>query len=581
MKKYFPVCAIALALAIAGCGVILFRSKSNAGDALGDTNFSEISYQPFDPAELDAMIEEAEGLMSDGENAQTLLALFEDILEQYAQLELSYTMASIYNALDTTDPVYQEALTYADELVTSESDAISCLGKAILNSPCGDLARETWQEEEVEYYEEYVEMTEEQKALYSQEQALIVQYREASTREYTVTVNGKSYTADALEEDSTLSSLDYYAAYSELAKTKNEVLGSLYVDLVKVRQQLADSYGYDSYADYCYESVYQRDYTVEEVDALCTQVKQSLVYPNLLLWYSYDFSLGGELDDAIAAMPVSDQMEQVKSYLEQIDPALTDSFTFMEDHGLYHLEYSEHKMNAGFTTFLSVYREPFLFNQPSGNFYDIMSLVHEFGHFHSFCVNAGTVGTARCLDLAEIHSQGLECLYTHFYTDMLGEEYGDSAIDYTILQKLNAVISGCLYDEFQRQVYDLEDPTLEEINAIFEQLSYQYGLGGFSLGEPGYGWVEVSHNFTNPLYYISYAVSALPAFEIWEISLEDFSAACQIYLQVLSFGQSETYKEVLSQCHLRSPFEEGYIEELVDTLNDYYHLDDLAAALAS
>lgn len=585
MKKHILHRAIALTLifimVLSGCGGTSAKSQSAPSDTLGDTNFSDISYQRFDPTELDGMIDQAKTLMADPDNAQDLLDLFDDILDEYAALELSYTLAEIHNALDTSDPYYQDELTYADELATSESDAISCLGKDILASPCGDKARESWCEDEVEYYESYIEMTEEQKALYSQEQSLIVKYHEASTQEFTVSFNGKEYTADELDQDMDLSYQEYYAACNELAKNKNEVLGNLYVDLVKVRQQLADSYGYDSYTDYCYEYTYERDYTVEEVEALCSQVKQTLIYPNLLLWYSYDYNLGSELDETIADMPVADQMAKVKSYLNQVDPGLTDSFTFMEDHGLYDLEYGANKMNAGFTTFLSVYDEPFLFNQPGGNFYDVMSIVHEFGHFHSFCVNADTAETDSNLDLAEIHSQGLEFLYTHFYRDMLGEEYGDCATDYTILQKLNAVISGCLYDEFQRQVYALEDPTLDEINDIFGQLSFQYGLVGASPSDPSYGWVEVSHNFESPLYYISYAVSVLPAFEIWETSLDDFDAACKTYIEVVSLGQSEEYEEVLAQCHLRSPFEEGCIEELADTLSDYYDLDDLAASLAS
>lgn len=585
MKQYILPRIIALTLALtmvlSGCSSLSNRTMSAPSSALGDTDFSDISYKRFDPAELDSMITRAKSLMADSHSAQDLLDLFDDILEEYAKLDLSCTLASIYNSLDTTDPYYQDELNYADELLTLESDAVSCLGKDILFSPCGDKARSVWDEDDIEYYEDYIEMTDEQKELSRQEQSLLVQYHEASTQEYTVTINGETYTADELENDTNLSYQDYYAACNELAKHKNEVLGSLYVELVKLRQQLADSYGYDSYADYCYEYTYQRDYTVEEVDALCAQVKQFLVYPNLLLWYSYDYQLGSELDDVITDMPVKDQMAKVKSYLEKVDPGLSDSFTFMEEHGLYDLDYGANKMNAGFTTFLSVYDEPFLFNQPSGSFYDMMSIVHEFGHFHSFCANADTAETDINLDLAEIHSQGLEFLYTHFYGDMLGEEYGDCAADYTILQKLNAVISGCLYDEFQRQVYALEDPTLEEINAIFGQLSYQYGLGGASPSDPSYGWVEVSHNFESPLYYISYAISVLPAFEIWEQSLDHFSSACQTYTEVVSFGQSEEYEEVLSQCHLRSPFEEGCIEELADTLSDYYDLEELAASLAS
>lgn len=577
---------LALAMALSGCGRVAAPAESSAAPeevpaVLGNRHFSELTYERYDSAPMDSLMAEIQEKLPQEGTGQEVLDLFDRLLEEYERLDQAYTLAELYNAQNTADTFYQEELAAMEKLDTDKVDAISCLGKAVLNSNCGELAREQWDEDDVEYYEKYIEMTDAQKEMSAKETALITTYREASTQDYTVTFEGTEYNLDTLEADEKLSYRDYYAVRDQIYQKKNEALGAIYVELVKLRQEQAKSYGYDSYTDYRYDYVYQRDYTKEDAAALCEQVKDDMVYTNLLMWYGYDYDSGEKLNEIIAEMPISEQMEKMRSYLPQVDESLVESFDYMETYGLYDLERSDKKMSAGFTTFLSADKEPFLFNQPDGSFYDMMSLVHEFGHFNAFCENVEKASTESNLDLAEIHSQGLEFLYTHFYSDMLGRDMAETASYYTMLQKLNAVVSGCMYDEFQREVYAMENPTLEGINALFGRVAYDYGMGGRTADEPCYDWVDVSHNFESPLYYISYAVSVLPAFEIWEESLMNFNNAVDLYMDVVRAGEGDDYKEVLEQCDLHSPFEKGYISTLADFINEYYSLDETRNALVS
>ena len=173
------------------------------------------------------------------------------------------------------------------------------------------------------------------------------------------------------------------------------------------------------------------------------------------------------------------------------------------------------------------------------------------------------------LDLAEIHSQGLEMLFTQYFGDMFGESYGDAAITYELYNMLSSITEGCLYDEFQQQVYALEDPTLEEINQIYYDVASEYGYE-FGSYTTAYDWVEIPHNFSEPLYYISYAVSAFPAVQIWCLAQEDPELAAETYMDIVRSGEDYSYSETLANCGLTSPFEEGSVETMRDTICDYF-----------
>lgn len=513
----------------------------------GEVDFEDMPYEHYDPTEFYDIVELIRDKMQAEKNVGEIEDLMEDLYDEFFRAVTYREIASIQNSIDVTDAYYIEEYSYSSDLVTEMNDAYNVLVRDILASPCGGTIKEEMTEEEIESFESYEDMTAEQNALYSREQELILQYNEAAVSVYEVQYNSRTY----------------------------ETLGNIFLELVEVRQEIARSYGYSDYNEYCYAEVYGRDYSAEEALRLDEQVKRliSPVYTELYdNFFNNNYMSYSKLNRIVAGMDIETQMEKVKSYLSQIDPDMEDCFSFMERNHLYDLEYRTNKMDAGFTTFLYSYGVPFLFNQPGGYFYDLTSLVHEFGHFNSYYVNAESAFYAYDLDLAEIHSQGLEILYTEFYPDMLGGKYGAVATDYILLNLIDSVVAGCLYDEFQQEVYRMENPTLDDINELYTRLAVEYQYA-YSWEGINCDWMSVSHNYQNPLYYVSYSISALPALELWEIIQEDgFEAAADIYLELVSYGEVYGYETTLEECGLTSPFTEGYLEELADTIEAYYGL---------
>ena len=157
-------------------------------------------------------------------------------------------------------------------------------------------------------------------------------------------------------------------------------------------------------------------------------------------------------------------------------------------------------------------------------------------------------------DVQEIHSTGLEYMMTAHYGEMLAADDAEAYVEYELVNGLYAVITGCLYDEFQRKVYDSEDPLdRAAINDAFEELVAEYGCENLF---DRYDWAYVTHTFDSPLYYISYAVSSVSSLELWDISRTDPEGAVRMWKSVLlSDDAVQSYWEIMEEAGLTDIFE--------------------------
>ena len=134
---------------------------------------------------------------------------------------------------------------------------------------------------------------------------------------------------------------------------------------------------------------------------------------------------------------------------------------------------------------------------------------------------------------------------------------------------LDSILDGCLYDEFQTAAYQNPEMTAEELNRLFKALSEDYG---YSYG-PGVdadpAWVENAHNFQNPLYFISYATSALSALDLWFLYLDRPREAKETYLELSALSLSLPYMAAVEEVGLRDIFEPETVPALAETLEAY------------
>ena len=172
------------------------------------------------------------------------------------------------------------------------------------------------------------------------------------------------------------------------------------------------------------------------------------------------------------------------------------------------------------------------------------------------------------LDIAEIDSQGLEMIMMANYEDFYGSTYADPLRGSNLMDAIYVVISGCMEDEFQQEVYANPDMTLEEMNKFYGKLAEEYGLTTMFPYE-GTEWVEIPHTFQSPLYYFSYTASMLVALELWEMGQKSQSKAEDAYLQILHRPADSMLRTLTTDVGLSDPIDPETVRSLSKTYKKF------------
>lgn len=545
MRKRLLCLLLALALLSAPAAAITWEYPASAHP---ETDYaSMLPVTGFDETTLLAALKELESVCSrhsrDRGNRETrrrVQALYHQILTETDLLTTKANLSGVQYDADGGTPeaaaLYRELSAQQTRLYDRCYQVLSVLAA----SPYADVLDEDAGEGAAESLLGYRGLTEEEALLYEEEDRLIQDY-------------------DRVMGDSAPAEERYRAA------------GELYLQLVRLRTEQAQWAGYDDYAEYAYEALYTRDYGLEDAAELHELAKRYILPLQLRL-------LEETSEQELRALSVRSRMngeevlDAIQLFAEAFDREMRDTFRFLRAHHLYDIEYGENKLPTGYTVALPAYGSAFIFNCPYGDYQDLSDTVHEFGHFfETFHCTQHDLWTAFNIDVGEIDSQALELMFTEQAGELFGERYGEvyrSAVLYSIL---DSVLDGCLYDEFQTAAYQNPEMTVEELNALFKELSEDYGYSYDSGTEEDPAWVENAHNFQNPLYFISYAASALSALDLWFLYLDHPREAKEVYLELSALSLSLPYMAAVEEVGLRDIFDGETVPALAEALED--HLD--------
>lgn len=390
------------------------------------------------------------------------------------------------------------------------------------------------------------------------------------------------------------------------AASSSKVL-TLYSQFVDVNNQIAKLAGYDNYMDYAYENVYDRDYTPDDVATMRNYVKEYIapLFSKINTQYSSysKKSLKGEESDyykavsqkSIFTTPLT--AELVADYFDLLNSPAAQA-------GKKEINFAKHandlfkngnyytgNYEGAFSYFIRAQETSILYFGPD-SYSGAFTFVHEFGHYYETVYNPG-VGVS--YDLEETHSQGDEMLFlSHVYSLFNQKGYATAASKLLYDQIWNSmaiILLATAVDEFEQISYTSEytgtnqaildivadgEVTRSEYDKIFTALMEDYGISGV-LNEAYWRYVVIEAAG----YYISYAMSALPAIELFVKGMQDFESAKQSYFKLFTFTDNDSfveldeqgdlvvtagYAETLQYAGLYSPFQEG----LYTTLKTYF-----------
>ena len=354
----------------------------------------------------------------------------------------------------------------------------------------------------------------------------------------------KSYDQESSQESLDLGAQEselvrQYAALSAQEELDVDAAADVYLELVKVRSQMAELAGNASYADYAYSAFYSRDYTPEDAQKIWQTAKED--FAPLLTKYSDTLSqaLSDSGISSTGGITGQNVIDALLYGTARMSPEVREAAEYLIEHSLYDISYSEKKLPTGYTSYLYSFDVPFIFNCPYDSYADYTDMFHEFGHwlagyYHGSDALYGVID----YDLSELQSQGMEVMFLQFYEDLFGDD-AEILRAQTLLNLVYSVVTGAMYDEFQQRIYAESDLTKDRLLDIYREVYASYGFEPYDGYE--YEWTEVIHNFQQPLYYISYAVSAIPALELYARLAESPNDAMDTYLRVASMSDEDYF----------------------------------------
>ena len=523
-------------------------------------DYADMEASGFDETKLQAALSALEDLCAspqgrteDPGTRTRAQALYDEVLTeldvlstQSALIEIAYDAQAAGGGAEQAARAAEEISAQGDRLFDRAYSVLALLA----DTPYGDIIDAEAGEGTAEALRDYEPLTEEESALYQEETRLVMEYDRIMAR----------------------------SGLTEEERTRQA--GELYRRLVQLRTRIARMNGYENYAEYAYEVEYSRDYSVQRAQSLQKYVKKFFVplTERVLSSVSSRELRGLSLQGRASGEQILDALQP---FIRRLDPELGRTFDFMRTHHLYDIEASDAKLPVGYTTSLPAYGTAFIFNCPYGDYQDYSDTIHEFGHFNeTFHAAAHNLWAGFNIDVGEIHSQTLELLFLSCADQVFGREYGQVYAAAILGNILNSVLEGCMYDEFQTAVYQDPDMSLEEINRLFRQVSEEYGYTYEKGEEESAFWVEVSHNFQNPLYYISYATSALSSLDLWLRAQEDWDGAVDTYMDLTVLSLDVPYREAVRQMGLTDIFRRGAVEELAQRLEERLDSGELTVPLA-
>ena len=347
-------------------------------------------------------------------------------------------------------------------------------------------------------------------------------------------------------------------AYEKHYSENNKKLGEIYIELISIHREMAELMGYESYAAMEYELGYGRDYDPAQAKEYLEYVKQHLsplgrMITEQHLGYAAEYK----------AVSSRELLLWLETAAEGFGGSIQEAYNYMLAHQLYDMQYSPNKMDSSFQTYLVDYDAPYLFIDPNGDNWDIITVFHEFGHYADSYMRYNAYES---LDLSESFSQTMEFLALGKLDCILDAEELEQMHFMTVLDITDTLLEQSALAEFELLAHEMQQPTLEKLNALWLQLTEDYGIYDESIDYAyRYAWTETPHLFESPFYVISYPVSAAVALELYELELEEEGAGIDKFI-AMSQSCLAGLVETVDFAALQYPLSEERVMDMAELL---------------
>lgn len=507
-------------------------SKTGNGGRDNIVSFDEMEYKRPDIDALKAKAQDVEDLLGNFFKVKDVIIELDKFVDLYNNFYTMMNLACVRYDMDTRDEFYFEEYSYCTE---AAGDVEYLTDELLLDCSNSSMC---------DYLDKHF-------------------FGGLLEEQYSVT-DGTGYTPSdelaELERKEAELENDYselYAKYSGAFdngkfKKPNEEIARIYIELIKLRHDIAEQRNMKSYEELAYLDN-GRDYTAADLDGYIKAIKQYIVplYKKADSKKMYDRSL-------VSAMSPKTALSTVTGTVEGLNKDIDEALGYMLKYKLYDTGMSDNKYNQSYVLYLNDYDSPFLFCSPSGYSDTVLTIVHEFGHYVDGYLNYGLNDS---IDTSEVFSQGME------YLLLCNMDDAGQLTRYKMLDELELYAYQACLNEFEHRAYALDEKelTVETLNSLYSELLEEYGLTD---DYKGLDWISITHLFTSPFYVISYCVSDSAAFELYNMELKKSGSGLEMYMKLLEESTSYDFLDLLEECGMSSAISADTVKEIAATLAD-------------
>ena len=552
----------------------------------------KLSSLPYERVTIEAFEAEGKEILKEFKEAKTGEEQFEVHKKYYSLIKKMSTariLAQLRHDGDVTDKFYTEEQDYYDEIepkVTAfdneyKKELYNTKFKDYMEEKIGKIAFKDIEFDLKSFDESLIPLKQEENALTSQYRKLIAEIKiDFEGEKLNLSLLGKYLTSK--DRDVRIKAAK---ARSEALNKVKDQLDDIYDKLVKNRTAQAKKLGLNSYVELGYLNMGRTTYGIEEVRNFRNQVKKYLVPFASKLHDERRKALGlsklDSVDEGVyflngnpAPMGTADDIFAAgKKMYSELSPETKEFFDFMLDHELFDVLGRTNKAGGGYIDMLQDYKAPIIFANFNGTSGDVDVITHECGHaFQGFITRNDEVMEHNNIKMetAETHSMSME-----FFAEKWMELFfGDRADEYRDMHFKDAVIFipyGCMVDEFQEIIYSKPELTKEERLEVWKDLEKQYkphlAYENDEFEGEGRRWQRQLHIYECPFYYIDYCLAQTCALQFKIMMEENYEDAWNKYLAFSKESAKDSFKNMLNNVGLKSPFEDGYMEALVKKLD--------------
>lgn len=548
--------------------------------------FSSIDYPYPDWQSLMAQVEgliETIGTTDRAEDALDAMAKYEHLMQG---LDSNGALTYLRFSQDTSSEAHKARKANYDEMAPKFEDYTNRLKQAFLDSPHAEALKANFGEHVLNLWRVDIE------TFQPSIEPLLVEESKIKTRYVELTAGAQ---IEFQGETYTISELKKFANHAdrnvrrEAARVQwqwvydnEEALDTIYDELVAVRHKIATMLGHDQFTPLGYKRMKRTDYNEEDVARFRQEVRdvvvplaqqlreaqrQALGVDTLYAWDEGVHDLNGN------PAPQGDHdwmVEQARAMFNEMGHGLGKFFGQMADGGYMDLKSRKNKAGGGFCTSIADVKMPFIFANFNGTKGDVEVFTHEMGHaFQNWCSSDKDILEYHwpTSESAEIHSMSLEFLtWPHMEKFFLDD--ADRFRRIHLIEGLLFLPYGVAVDHFQHMVYAEPEASAERRRQMWAQCEQMYmpwrNWGELDEVASGRRWQLQGHIYQVPFYYIDYTLAQTCALQFWLRAEADFETAMEDYVTLCKRGGEAPFLELVSSAKLRSPFEPGSLEAVVE-----------------